>query len=111
MCCGDCCGILRSLKMQPKPAEAARSNYRAVVDKEECTACEACVSRCQMDAIAIDDGVAVIDRDRCIGCGNCVIACPAEGVKLEKKSADHLYTPPENFMQTYMAIAKERGKM
>jgi len=30
---------------------------------------------------------------------------------LEKKGADSSYTPPDNFMVTYMEIAKERGKM
>lgn len=111
MCCGDCCGILRSLKMQAKPAEAAKSNYRAVVNADECTACEACVGRCQMDAISVTDGAAVINYDRCIGCGNCVTACPALALRLEKKQAERLYTPPENFINTYMAIAKERGKI
>jgi Na+-translocating ferredoxin:NAD+ oxidoreductase subunit B len=111
MCCGDCCGILRSLKMQPKPAEAAKSNYRAVVNADECTACEACVDRCQMDAITVTGGTAVINHDRCIGCGNCTTACPALALRLEKKEAEKLYTPPENFINTYMAIAKERGKI
>jgi Na+-translocating ferredoxin:NAD+ oxidoreductase subunit B len=111
MCCGDCCGILRSLKMQPKPAEAAKSNYRAVVNAAECTACEACVDRCQMDAISVTDGAAVINYDRCIGCGNCAAACPALALRLEKTQAEKLYTPPENFINTYMAIAKERGKL
>jgi Na+-translocating ferredoxin:NAD+ oxidoreductase subunit B len=111
MCCGDCCGILRSLKMQPKPAEAAKSNYRAVVDAGECTACEACMDRCQMEAISLVDGAALINHERCIGCGNCVTACPALALSLEKKQEDRLYTPPENFGNTYIQIAKERGKL
>jgi Na+-translocating ferredoxin:NAD+ oxidoreductase subunit B len=110
MCCGDCCGMLRSLKMQPKPAESAGSNYRAVVDGASCSGCEACVDRCQMDAIKMLDGIAAINYDRCIGCGNCVTGCPAEAVKLEKKQEERRYTPPDNFMNTYIEIAKERGK-
>ncbi len=111
MCCGDCCGMLRSLKMQPKPAEAAGSNYRAIVDGSSCTGCEACMDRCQMEAIEMRDGIAAINYDRCIGCGNCVTSCSAEAVKLEKKKEEARYTPPDNFMYTYMEIAKERGKM
>jgi hypothetical protein len=40
-----------------------------------------------------------------------VTSCPAEAVKLEKKKEDSQYTPPDNFMHTYMEIAKERGKV
>jgi Na+-translocating ferredoxin:NAD+ oxidoreductase subunit B len=111
MCCGDCCGMLRSLKMQPKPAEAAKSNYRAIIDSSSCSGCEACVDRCQMEAISMDGGSAAINHDRCIGCGNCVTTCPAEAAKLEKKPDGNRYTPPDNFMITYLEIAKERGKM
>jgi formate hydrogenlyase subunit 6/NADH:ubiquinone oxidoreductase subunit I len=111
MCCSDCCGMLRSLKLQPKPAEAAGSNYRAVLDGDSCTGCGVCADRCQMEAIEMSDGIAVIDYNRCIGCGNCVTGCPSEAMKLEKKTENARYTPPENFMYTYMEIAKERGKM
>lgn len=111
MCCGDCCGILRSLKMQPKPAEAARSNYRAVVDSGECTSCGECLDRCQMEAITETEGGVSINYDRCIGCGLCVTGCPSAAMKLEKKSPESAYTPPDNFMLTYIEIAKERGKI
>ena len=112
MCCGDCCGMLRSLKMQHNPAEMAKSNYQAVMNSDECNGCELCVDRCQMEAISVHDGIAVIDYNRCIGCGNCVVACPIpEALHLEKKQAEQMYTPPENFMNTYMEIARERGKI
>lgn len=111
MCCGDCCGMLRSLKMQPKPAEAAQSNYRAATDAASCSGCAACVDRCQMDAVSMNDGAVTIDYDRCIGCGCCVTGCPAQAMTLEKKAENNHYVPPENFMITYMEIAKERGKM
>ena len=73
-----------------------KSNYRAVVDPEPCTACGACILRCPVDAISEDPshpkpdvvkihragdepervpGAAVVDRDKCIGCGVCVIGC------------------------------------
>ena len=112
MCCGDCCGMLRSLKMQPNPAEMAKSNYEAIINSDECTACEACIDRCQMEAISVRNGTAVIDYNRCIGCGNCVIACPVPlSLHLEKKQAERMYIPPENFAKTFMEIAKERGKL
>jgi Na+-translocating ferredoxin:NAD+ oxidoreductase RNF subunit RnfB len=110
-CCGDCCGMLRSLKLQPVPAEAVKSNYYARVDDDECTGCETCVDRCQMDAIQIIDETADIDLDRCIGCGLCVTTCPVEAMHLVKKDEDSQYQPPRTGIETYMNIAVERGKM
>jgi ferredoxin len=110
-CCGDCCGMLRSLKQQPVPAAAVRSNYYAVVDAEECTGCETCLDRCQMEAVEIVDEKAVIDLDRCIGCGLCVTTCETDAMSLTMKTDDQLYVPPKSLTETYMRIAKERGKV
>jgi Pyruvate/2-oxoacid:ferredoxin oxidoreductase delta subunit len=110
-CCGDCCGMLRSLKLQPKPAEAVKSNYFAAVDAGRCTGCETCLARCQMEAIALADAVAAVDRDRCIGCGLCVTTCPTEALRLVRKQAAELYQPPRTAMETYLRIAQERGKL
>ena len=108
-CCGCCCGVLRSLKKQPSPAEAVKSNYYAEVIAEDCTACETCVDRCQMEAIEVDD-VAVVDLNRCIGCGLCVPTCPTEAMKLVKKADADLYTPPPDGANTYLEIMTARGK-
>jgi Na+-translocating ferredoxin:NAD+ oxidoreductase RNF subunit RnfB len=110
-CCGDCCGMLRSLKKQPNPAAAVQSNYFAQVDDELCTGCETCLERCQMEAIDVVDGLANVDLDRCIGCGLCVTTCPDEAILLNKKPEDQLYEPPKSGAETYMRIAKERGKI
>ena len=110
-CCGCCCGMLRSLKKQPSPAEAVKSNYYARVDEDLCSGCETCVERCQMEAVAMQDDIAVVDLNRCIGCGLCVSACPSDAMQMVKKSAEDLYLPPETGMETYLRIAKERGKL
>jgi len=110
-CCGDCCGMLRSLKKQPVPSAAVKSNYFAQVDPDECTGCETCLERCQMDAIDVVDDIAQINLDRCIGCGLCVTTCPTEAVMLVKKPEDQQYMPPKSGMETYIRIAQERGKM
>jgi NAD-dependent dihydropyrimidine dehydrogenase PreA subunit len=110
-CCGDCCGMLRSLKMQPAPAEAVQSNYFAEVDKDECIGCETCLDRCHMDAIKMVNETAVIQLDRCIGCGLCVSTCPTGSIQLVKKAEDRQYHPPESGLETYVRIAVERGKM
>ena len=110
-CCGDCCGVLRSLKMHPKPAEMVQSNYFAQVDDELCSGCETCLERCQMEAIDVVDGLANVNLDRCIGCGLCVTTCPDEAIQLIKNPEDQLYEPPKTGAETYMRIAKERGKI
>jgi electron transport complex protein RnfB len=110
-CCGDCCGMLRSLKKQPNPAEAVQSNYYARVDEALCTGCETCVDRCQMEAVEVVDGISTVHLNRCIGCGLCVTTCPAEAIRLIKKSDNQLYHPPKSGVETYIRIMQERGKL
>ena len=109
-CCGDCCGMLRSLKKQPVPAASVQTNYFAEVDGEACAGCETCLDRCQMDAITMVEDKAVVNLDRCIGCGLCVTTCTTGAMQLKKKPEDQLYQPPESGAETYMRIAIERGK-
>ena len=46
-----------------------------------------CVAACEFDAIQIIDGVAVVGRDFCKACGACVKACPQKLIKLIPESA------------------------
>ena len=108
-CCGDCCGILTTVKRYPHPAELYATNYYAEIDPELCTGCEICVSRCQLDAITIVNGVAVVDLDCCIGCGNCVACCEFNASQLRKKETEMV--PPEHTSDLYRKImAKKAGK-
>lgn len=110
-CCGECCAILRGLNKLPRPAEAVISNYFAVVEPELCTGCETCLERCQMGAIALNDGgVAEINLDRCIGCGLCVTTCPDEALHLEIKAQDQRRKPPETGREAMIMMAQKRGK-
>lgn len=109
-CCGDCCPLLRMIKKYPRPVEMVLSNYYAAVDPDECTACETCVERCQMEAISInEDEAAIINLDRCIGCGLCVTTCPAEALRLELKPEDQRYMPPEKGQTLLEEMAQQRG--
>ncbi len=109
MCCGDCCNMLLSLKSQPFPAKAAKSNYFIVAKKEECIGCEECLQRCQMDAIQVKDDTVVVDYNRCIGCGACTFACSNEALLLQKKPEEALYVPPSNMTEFYLEVASQRG--
>jgi Na+-translocating ferredoxin:NAD+ oxidoreductase subunit B len=110
MCCGCCCQVLKNLKTLDSPARVVHSNYFAQVIDEDCIACEDCVERCQMDAISMEE-VAVVDLERCIGCGLCITECPTGSMILKQKDASDQYVPPGNVMETYINIARERGKM
>jgi Na+-translocating ferredoxin:NAD+ oxidoreductase subunit B len=110
-CCGDCCGILRSIKMDPKPAEKVLTNYYAEVDPESCSACGTCEERCQMEAVKIgSDDTAQVDRDRCIGCGLCVTTCPGQALALRSKPESERREPPATGRDYLMQTASVRGK-
>jgi ferredoxin/predicted transcriptional regulator len=110
MCCGCCCDILKNIKKWDKPAKYVNTSYYATVNEEDCTACEICIDRCQMDAISVDD-IAHIDTDRCIGCGLCVVKCEPDAISLVEKNEAERWIPPANIVETYTRIAQERGKI
>ncbi len=64
-----------------------------------------------MEAVYLDDDWAAIDLKRCIGCGLCVTTCPAKALSLRPKSPKEHYVPPLKPIDTYIQIAKERGKI
>jgi Pyruvate/2-oxoacid:ferredoxin oxidoreductase delta subunit len=109
-CCGDCCAMLRSLAMNPSPAGAVKSTYYAAVEESECTGCEICVSRCQIDAVSLnEDEIAVVDLNRCIGCGLCVTTCPSESIHLIRKNDEDLYELPEDLNDAHKIMALKRN--
>jgi ferredoxin len=63
-----------------------------------------------MDAIEIEEA-AVINLDRCIGCGVCIPVCDDDAIHLAAKESSSLYVPPKLTYQTYLRMAKERGKL
>lgn len=109
-CCGDCCGILTSVKKLPQPSDHYPTNYYAVVDPEVCNGCELCIDRCQLDARVMVDGIATIDSNLCIGCGNCVVICTENATYLKKKEVEII--PPKDTGALYTKIiSKKAGKM
>lgn len=97
-CCGCCCGILRGANDLGLDEGPQRSNYRAAIDLESCTACGMCAERCQVDAITEDDDcMPVLDLSRCIGCGVCVIGCASENIQMHPVSAEEWFEVPASF--------------
>ena len=106
-CCGCCCGMLRVLKMYPRPADQVQSSFQSRINPDLCNACGTCLERCQIDAIREGEEVMEVDLARCIGCGLCVSSCPEEAITMVEKP--NVEAPPANMMETMMKIAEERG--
>jgi len=109
-CCGDCCGVLGAIKKHPAPGAIVFSNHIVNIANQECTGCELCLERCQMDALALNDqGVIEISENRCIGCGLCVTTCPVEALELIDKPSKDQRIPPASMGEQMMEMAKSRG--
>lgn len=110
-CCGCCCGVLRNLKRHPRPAEVVSSPFYAVVDVDICEACATCETRCQMEAVSLDNGYAVVDLDRCIGCGLCVTTCTTGALSLVRKPESEQADIPKDVVDTNIKLGQARGKL
>ena len=101
-CCACCCAIFHGPKIAGLEEGPQKSNYRAVVDPEECIACGACIERCPVDAITEDgnnDDKSLVERAKCIGCGVCVIGCPTDAIELEPVSAEEWFHVPSSMAE------------
>ena len=107
-CCGCCCSVLGSLKRDPKPASLVSSPFFASLNTDTCNGCGACVERCQMGAVHINDEKAALNLDRCIGCGLCVSRCPTDSLSLVRK-AEQPYVP-KDIIETSVKMLETRGK-
>jgi len=112
MCCGCCCGVLRTIKKHPRPAEFVSSPFRASLDEAACEDCGICLTRCPMDALTRNaEGRVRLDPDRCIGCGLCVSTCSGKSLILARKPEAEQRDVPATFRQTYIDMARQRGKL
>jgi NAD-dependent dihydropyrimidine dehydrogenase PreA subunit len=110
-CCGCCCGVLRTLKLDPKPGRLVSSPFLASFNPETCKGCGTCVKRCQMEAFHLDNKKAVLDLDRCIGCGLCVTTCPTKSLSLVRKPKDQQSYVPKDIRETHIKLGQARGKL
>jgi len=135
-CCSCCCGVFHGQKLSGAAEAAQKSNYRAVIDPEPCTACGACILRCPVDAITegpkrmpevvpivsagampeLLPGKSVVDRDKCIGCGVCVIGCVPNAIVMEPVSEEEWFHVPSSMAEweemrlEYLAAETERER-
>jgi len=111
MCCGDCCGVLRGIKLKSKPADEVASDFYAVLNFELCTGCKICTRRCQMEALTVVDGKAILDLDRCIGCGLCVSTCKPGALKLARKNTKNLPDIPTDDIHLGIKMGRTHGQL
>lgn len=81
-CCPCCCASMKGItKRGHTKQKYFNALFEAVVDEETCTSCEACLDRCPVGAITVDD-TAGVNREKCLGCGLCASSCPVEAITL-----------------------------
>ncbi len=107
-CCSCCCAVLRCIKRYDNPSEIVHSAYIARVNEKDCTGCEACIDRCQMDAIEMSNGVASVVAKRCIGCGLCSTTCSTEAIRLYRKPEKQIKKTPKTWEQSLIQLTKNR---
>jgi len=110
-CCGCCCGALRCLKHDPKPASRVSSPFVMSLNMNTCIGCGNCLERCQMEAILLDNGKAILDLNRCIGCGLCVSTCPTDSYNLQRKTKTKQPYVPRTLLETYVRLGRVSGRM
>jgi ferredoxin len=110
-CCGCCCGVLRGLKRDPKPASLVSTPFVASLNTDTCKGCGVCLKRCQMEAISLADKKAALDLNRCIGCGLCVSTCPTESLSLLRKAKAKQPYVPKDIIETHVKLGRARGKL
>ena len=108
-CCTCCCAVLRGLTQLDQPHAFVKSDYVLEVDTDLCVACEACVERCQFDALSVPEDVCVVDLNRCVGCGVCTIVCPEGALSLISKESGEKAKRPGKFMDWMTEKAMARG--
>jgi len=89
-CYKDLCLIIRMTGKSPAPSMAVNARYLVRINEDDCTNCEACIPRCQMDALKMVDGRLFRDEIRCIGCGICMWVCPTDALVLEPRPASKI---------------------
>jgi MinD superfamily P-loop ATPase len=91
------------------------SGKLAVIDREICTGCGACLEACRFQAVLPDGDVFRIDPIGCEGCASCFYQCPSEAIKMEDQLAGHWFVSDTRFgplVHAHLFAAQENsGKL
>ncbi len=82
-----------------------------VIDENTCISCSACVAKCPVEAIYMEDA-AVIDKDKCVGCASCTTICPVNAItnswqvsNFHEKLAEYAYAATRGKTNVYIQYA------
>jgi len=107
-CCPCCCASLKGIVDHGHDKRRyVNALFEAMVDPDACIACEACLERCPVGAISLDE-VAEVDRDKCLGCGLCASACPSEAITLRLRPDRE--EPFERVLDMGLAVMEAKRK-
>jgi ferredoxin len=116
-CCGDCCGMMQSIRRYGITGAIASSNWVAHVDLDKCRGCKKCARVCPAQAVTMVDNEgqglrkywAIVDPDACLGCGVCDDVCRFDAHSMVPR--DQRVFTPETTFDRMVAMAVERGKL
>ena len=85
-----------------------------VIDTSKCTACGACASFCEFNAIVHISTTVMVFPELCHSCGGCALVCPSKAIHEEPSAIGTLTTsevlrdglPPLDFYQGLLTIGK-----
>jgi Na+-translocating ferredoxin:NAD+ oxidoreductase subunit B len=105
-CCPCCCAQLGVATKHGRYDLRPVGSFLAVVDRNQCTACELCVDTCPMKAISVEE-TASSDPEKCIGCGLCISACQEKAISLTSRTPP--IKIPDNIMDYTIEAVKTQG--
>lgn len=106
-CHSDCCKLLSTYYALGGVGNMMEniSFYNLNYDKDTCIKCGACVGRCPMRAITLEEDGCVM-APQCVRCGQCAAICPVQARSLSAK--DRLIELPDDMIDDYHQYSKLR---